>query len=77
MKSQRRDGMLSFRPYVDIRQNQDGTAVSCTHRTHFTLKEIRLHSFLLEAEWTPGRLNAKRRVRSLENFQGPHRDPKT
>ena len=31
------------------------------------------YSFLLEAEWTPVLVNADRRIRSLENFQRPHR----
>jgi hypothetical protein len=37
-------------------------------------KEISWYSFLLEAEWFPGLLNADRRIRLLENIQGSHRE---
>jgi hypothetical protein len=35
-------------------------------------QEIPWYSLLLEAEWTPGLLNVDKRIRSLENFQGPN-----
>jgi hypothetical protein len=70
MKTQRGDGMLFFRPYFDTEHNLDGRVVRCTRRTRFTPKETPCHSFFLEAEWTPEPLNADRRKRSLENFQG-------
>ena len=54
------------------RHNTHGTAVSYTHRPHFTPKEIPWYSFLLQAEWPAGLPNAARRNRSLENFQGPY-----
>jgi hypothetical protein len=54
------DGKLSFHPYFDI-------------RPHLTPKEINWYSFRLETEWTPGILNADRKMRSLENFQGSQR----
>jgi hypothetical protein len=62
--------MLFFRPYFDIQHNFDGRVGSCTRWTRFTPKETPWHSFLLETEWTPEPLNADRRNRSLENFQG-------
>ena len=52
----------------------DGKVVSSAHLTHFTPKEIPWYSFLLEAEWTPGLLNADKRNRSLENFRGSSRN---
>ena len=66
MEIQRREEMLSFHLYFDIRHNQDGRVVSSTGRPLFTLKEIPWYSFLLECEWDPGLLNADRRIRSLE-----------
>ena len=53
-------GMLGFQPYFDIRRNWDGIIVSSTRRPLFTLKQIPRNSFLLEAELTPGLLNADR-----------------
>ena len=73
MEPQRGDGKLGFHPHFDIRHNFDGTVVSSTSRPHFILKGIFWYSFLLEAELTPGLLNADRRIRSPENFQEPHR----
>jgi hypothetical protein len=35
-------------------------------------KESPRYSFLLEAEWTPGLLNAHRRNRTIENFEGTY-----
>jgi hypothetical protein len=70
MKTQKRDGMLGFHPYLDIRHNQDGRVASSKRRLHFTRKKIPWYSFLLQAEWTPGLLNANRRNRSFENFEG-------
>jgi hypothetical protein len=52
-----RDGMLDFHPYLDIWYNQASRVVN---------------SFLLETELTPRLVNADRRNRSLENFQGPY-----
>ena len=66
--------MLGFHPYFDIRHNLDGRVVGYTRRPHYTPKEIPWYSLLLEAEWTPGLLNADRRRRSLGNFQGPYRE---
>ena len=43
-------------------------------RPHFTPKGIAWYSFLSNAEWTATLLNAGRRNRSLENFQGPYRE---
>jgi hypothetical protein len=37
-------------------------------------EEVPWYSFPLEAEWTPGLLNADRRIGSIQNFQGPHRE---
>jgi hypothetical protein len=65
--------MLGFSPYFDIRHDYDDRVVSFTRRPHFTLEEIPWYSFLLEAEWTPGLLNANRTKRRLENFQRPYR----
>jgi hypothetical protein len=39
--------------------------------------KIPWHSFLLEAEWTPRLLNATRRIKQLEVFQGLRRESKT
>jgi hypothetical protein len=58
-------GMLGFHPYFDIRHNLDGRVVSSTCRPHFSPKEIPWYSFLLEADWTPGLMNANGRIRSL------------
>jgi hypothetical protein len=41
---------------------------------YFTPKEILWYLFLLEAEWTPVVMNVDRKIRSLENFQGPHQE---
>ena len=41
--------------------------------SHFTPKEIPWYC-LLQGEWAPGLLNADRRIRSLQNFEGPHRE---
>jgi len=71
MKIQKGDGMLGFHSYSDSRYYKDGRVVSSTRRPHFTPKNIPRYSFLLEDECTPGLLNADRRNRSLENFQGP------
>jgi hypothetical protein len=46
--------MLGFHPYFHIYDNLDGGVFSSTCQPHFTTKEIPWHSFLLEAEWTPG-----------------------
>jgi len=66
--------MLRFHPYFDIRHNQDGRVVGCRRRPHYASKKIPWYSFLLEAERTPGLLNADRKRRSRENFQGPYRE---
>lgn len=58
MKNQRGDGILSFHHSFDIWRNLDGGVVSSTCCPPFTPKEIPLYSFLLEAEWSPGLLNA-------------------
>jgi hypothetical protein len=60
--------MLSFHPHFGIRHNQDGRVVSCTRRTQFTPKEIAWYSFLLQAEWAPGLLNADRRIGGTWRF---------
>jgi hypothetical protein len=65
-------GMLVFHPYF-WHSAQLGQQ-SC--QPLFTLKGIPWYSFLLEAEWTPGLLNADRSNRSLDNFQGPYRESK-
>jgi hypothetical protein len=44
------------------------------YQPHLTSKVISWYSFLLMAEWTPGLLSMDKRIRSLENFQGPHRE---
>jgi hypothetical protein len=67
-------GILRFYPYFDIRHNQDGRVVGCRRRPHYIPKKISWYSFLLEAERTPGLLNADRRRRLSENFQGPYRE---
>ena len=69
--------MLGFHLYFDIRPNQNGRAVSSKCRPHFTPKDILWYSFLSEAEWTPGQLNADRRMRTLESFQGTYRESNT
>jgi len=61
MKTQKRDGMLVSHPFFDTGHNYDDKVVSCTLRTHFIAKVL---------------LNANRRDRSLENFQGSHRESK-
>ena len=76
METQRGEGMLCFHPHFDIRHNYDGRVVSYTRRPHLTLKKIPWYSFLLEAKWTPVLLNADRRIRSVEHFQGPHQESK-
>jgi hypothetical protein len=72
METQKRDGILGFHPYFDIRHNCDSRVVSCTRRPQFTVKEIASYWVLLETEWSPGLLNADRRIRALENFHGPY-----
>lgn len=47
-------GMFGFYPYFDW----DGRVVIFTPRPQFTLMEIPWYSFLLEAEWVSGLLNA-------------------
>ena len=37
-------------------------------------QEIPWYSFLLQAEWAPGILNEDRRIRLLENVQGPYKE---
>jgi hypothetical protein len=64
------DGMLGHHPYFDIRQSCQLHALAA-----FTPKETLWYSFLSEVKWTPMLLNADR-IRSTENFQGPHRKPK-
>jgi len=50
-----------------------GTAQLSAQRAGRTLpQEIPWYPLLLEAEWTPGLLNADRRNRILENFQGSY-----
>ena len=44
MKTQRRDGILGFHPYFDIRHNQDYRTFSCTLHLYFTLEEIPLEA---------------------------------
>ena len=66
--------MSGFYPEFDIRHKQDGTAVSSVRQPHFTPKGIAWSSFLSKAGLTAALLNAGRRNRSLENFQGPHRE---
>ena len=66
--------MLGFHYYFDIQHNQDGRAVSSTYWTPFIPKEIPWYLLMLENEWATGPLNADRRQRSLENFQGPYRE---
>jgi hypothetical protein len=72
METQRGVGMLGFHPYFDIWHNCGRRFFNSTHQLQFTTKEIRWYSFLLEAEWTLGLLNADRRIRSLENFEELH-----
>jgi hypothetical protein len=60
---------LGFSPYFDIRHNEDGAAVSCTW-LYCAPKKIPWYS--LHAELTTGLLNAGRRNRSFENFQGTY-----
>jgi hypothetical protein len=57
--------MLGFNPYFDI--------VSPTLRPHFIPNQIPCYSFLSEAQLTRGLLNADRRKKSFQNFQGPYR----
>ena len=76
MKIQRGNGKLGFHPYFDIRHKYNGRFVRSTRRPHFTPKEIPWYSFLIEAEWTLGLLNANRRRRALENFQETYRETK-
>jgi hypothetical protein len=77
MKTQRRDVILGFHPYFDIRHNLGGTIDSFTRPRHFTPKKIPWYSFLLEAEWTPGVQNEDRRNRPLDIFQKPYRESNT
>jgi hypothetical protein len=56
------------------RRLRRGMEALARHRPHFTLKEIPWYSFLLEAEWTAGLLNADRRNRLLENLHAPYRE---
>jgi hypothetical protein len=60
----------------DQRQSQD-TEVWTKHKVAFTPEQIPWYLFLLEAEWTPGVLNANRRIRSLEKFLCPHLESKS
>jgi hypothetical protein len=64
--------MWGCNPYFDSRHNQDGRVVSSTLRPYFSSKEIPWHPFLLQVDWAPGLLNADRKIKSLENFQGLH-----
>ena len=77
IETRKGDGMLGYHHYFHIRHNQDRRTVSCTRRPIFTPKKIPWYSFLLQAEWTPGLLNADRRITSLEHFHGSHREPNT
>jgi hypothetical protein len=65
MEAQRREEILGFYPYFDIRHNQGGTLVRFTRRPQFTHKEIPWYSFLLKADWPAVLLNANRKYRSL------------
>jgi len=47
------DGMLRFRPYFDMRHNQDSRVFSSTCRPPFSPKKIPWYPFLLERDWTP------------------------
>ena len=51
----------------------DGRAVSYNRRQHFMPHEISWYSFLLEAEFTSGLMNVRRRNEYLENFPGAYR----
>ena len=53
------NGMLCFHHYFDILHNEDCRVFSSTHRPHFTPKEIPWYLYLLQAERTPGILNAQ------------------
>jgi len=68
MKTQIRDGMSDIHLYLDIRHNCDGRVAGCTRESHFTTREFPSQSFLLEGKWTPGLLNADRRIRPHDNF---------
>jgi len=49
-------------PYFDIQHNLVVRVVSSMRRKHFTPKEIPWYLFLFEFYWTPGLLNAGRRI---------------
>ena len=61
--------MLCFQSHSDIRHNLDDRAVSCTRRSLFAAKEIGWCSFLFEAEWSPGLLNADRRIGTQQEIE--------
>jgi hypothetical protein len=56
--------MLGYRPYFVIRHDYDGRAAPAPLYS----TEIPCYSFLLEAEWTPGLMNADTRIRSPKNL---------
>jgi hypothetical protein len=61
--------MLGFHPYFAIRQNRQLCKPAALYPQGNT-------NFCYEADWTQGLMNANRRIRSLENFQGPYRELK-
>jgi hypothetical protein len=67
--------MVGFHPEFDIRHKQDGTAVSSVAGRTLPPGELLGTRLLSKDEWTGALLNAGRRNRSLENFQGPYREP--
>ena len=80
MKTQIVDGMSDIHFYLDIRHNCEGRVVGCTREPHFTPREVPSQSFPLEGKWSPGLLNADRRIRSPHSFsktlkEQRHRQP--
>jgi hypothetical protein len=67
--------MLGFQPYFDIQHNQDCRVVS--YRLPAALYQqgdYLVHISVLEAEWTPGLLNAVRKNTSLQMSQLSYRE---
>jgi hypothetical protein len=74
METQSGDVILGFYVYFDIRHDWHGRFLSSTWQQHLTHKNISWYSLLLEADWTSGLLNVKRRIQ-LEIERGTSSRP--
>ena len=71
MKTRSGDVMLGFHPYFRHSAQLGRQSCQLYAPAAFYLQGIPWYSFLLEAEWTPGLLNADGGNRSLYKFKGP------